>query len=123
MAETFRRSPQSDDRKGLVYIRIRALHEYVASSDEQGRGARMIIRRAHEMVGGDLGAGLSRRPEAGNALLSVRTQVADYALDAERLALLCAWNGRQEVAKDGRRVFVDDDTWLAVPAASATVRI
>lgn len=83
----------------------------------------MIIRRAHEVVGGDLSAMLGRRSEAGNAILSIQTQVADYALDADRLALLCAWNGRQEVAMDSRRVFVDDDTWLAIPAAPASVRI
>ena len=84
----------------------------------------MILRRTHEMVGGDLGTGLARSADAGNAILSLRTQVADYALEDERMALLCAWNGRQEVALDGRRVFVDDDTWLTVPAAStANVRI
>ena len=53
----------------------------------------------------------------------MKTQVADYALDAERLAVLCAWNGRQEVAIDGRRVFVDDDTWMTVPAVPANVRV
>lgn len=75
------------------------------------------------MVSGDLNGGIARQADAGNAILSVQTQVADYALDAERLALLCAWNGRQEVAMEGRRVFVDDDTWLAVPASPANVRI
>ena len=75
----------------------------------------MILRRTHEMVGGDLGTGLARSAEAGNAILSLKTQVADYALEGERMALLCAWNGRQEVAMDGRRLFVDDDTWLTVP--------
>ena len=37
--------------------------------------------------------------------------------------MLCAWNGRQKVALDGRRVFVDDDTWMTVPACPANVRI
>jgi AraC family transcriptional regulator len=84
----------------------------------------MILRRTHEMVGGDLGAGLARSVDAGNAILSLKTQVADYTLDGERMALLCAWNGRQEVTLDGRRVFVDDDTWLTVPSSStANVRI
>lgn len=83
----------------------------------------MILRRTHEMVSGDLGAGVPRQLDTGNAILSVRTQVADYALDAERVAVLCAWNGRQEVALDGRRVFVDDDTWLMVPSSPASVRI
>jgi AraC family transcriptional regulator len=75
------------------------------------------------MVSGDLNGGIARQADAGNAILSVQTQVADYAVDAERLALLCAWNGRQEVAMEGRRVFVDDDTWLALPACPANVRI
>jgi AraC family transcriptional regulator len=75
------------------------------------------------MVSGDLNGGIARQADAGNAILSVQTQVADYTVDAERLALLCAWNGRQEVAMEGRRVFVDDDTWLALPACPANVRI
>jgi AraC-like DNA-binding protein len=75
------------------------------------------------MVGGNLTAGLVRQLDTGNAVLSVRTQVADYTLDADRLALLAAWNGRQEVAIDGRRILVDDDTWLAVAAGPASVRI
>jgi AraC family transcriptional regulator len=83
----------------------------------------MILRRTHELVGGDLSAGLARTLDAGNAVLSLRTQVADYTLDAERLALLCAWNGRQEVAMDGRRLAVDDDTWLIVASGPAHVRI
>jgi AraC family transcriptional regulator len=83
----------------------------------------MIFCRTHETVGDGLNAALARQSDNGHAILSLRTQVADYALDAERLALLCAWNGRQEVAVEGRRIFVDDDTWLAVPAGPANVRI
>jgi AraC family transcriptional regulator len=83
----------------------------------------MILRRTHELVGGDVNPGVARQLDTGNAILNLRTQVADYALDAERLAVLCAWNGRQEVALDGRRIFVDDDTWLMVPACPANVRI
>jgi AraC family transcriptional regulator len=84
----------------------------------------MILRRTHELTGGgDLNPGVVRQLDTGNAILNVKTQVADYALDAERLAVLCAWNGRQEVALDGRRVFVDDDTWMTVPACPANVRI
>ena len=61
----------------------------------------MILRRAHEMTGGgDLNPGVVRQLDTGNAILNVKTQVADYALDAERLAVLCAWNGRQEIALD-----------------------
>jgi AraC family transcriptional regulator len=83
---------------------------------------RMILRRAQEIIGGDLGLGLNGRRDA-TIILNVRTQVADYAIDPSRLALLCAWDGRQDVAIDGRRVFVDDDTWLLVPQVSAHVRI
>ena len=66
---------------------------------------------------------MARQLDTGNTILSVKTQVADYTLDGERFALLCAWGGRQEVALDGRRISVDDDTWLPVPAGPATVRI
>ncbi|HLS82622.1 MAG TPA: AraC family transcriptional regulator [Steroidobacter sp.] len=84
----------------------------------------MVIRKAHELAGGDLLQGpRGAAPDCGNAVLSLRTQVADYTLDSERMALLCAWNGRQEVAVEGRRLAVDDDTWLAVPMGPAHVRI
>lgn len=89
---------------------------------EVGRRVRMILRRTQEIIGGDLGLGLAGRRDS-TIILNVRTQVADYAIDPSRLALLCAWDGRQDVAIDGRRVFVDDDTWLVVPQASAHVRI
>lgn len=82
----------------------------------------MILRRAQEIVGGDLGLGQNGRQDS-TIILNVRTQVADYAIDPSRLALLCAWDGRQDIAVDGRRVFVDDDTYFLVPQASAHVRI
>ena len=56
----------------------------------------MILRRAHEMTGGGDLNPVVRQLDTGNAILNVKTQVADYALDAERLAVLCAWNGRQK---------------------------
>lgn len=95
----------------------------MGGSCEGGGEWRVIFRRTHEMVSGDLSAGLARQLDSDSAILSVSTQVADYALCAERLAVLCAWNGRQEVTMDGRRVFVDDDTWLATAAGPAGVRI
>lgn len=82
----------------------------------------MILRRTQEIVGGDLGLGAAGRRDS-TIILNVRTQVADYSIDPSRLALLCAWDGRQDVALDGRRMFVDDDTWLLVPQSSAHVRI
>lgn len=82
----------------------------------------MILRRTHELgSGGDFN--LTRPVESGNAILNLHTQAADYTLDADRVALLCAWNGRQEVALEGRRLAVDDDTWLVMPAGPAHVRI
>ena len=83
----------------------------------------MILRRAHDLVGGEWSAGVPRAVDAGNTILNLRTQAADYTIDPERLAVLCAWNGRQEVAMDGRRLAVDDDTWLIVPTGPAHVRI
>lgn len=84
----------------------------------------MILRRTHELNGGgDWGVGAARTIGSGNAILSLKAQVADYTLDPERLAVLCAWNGRQEVAMDGRRLAVDDDTWLVAPNGAAHVRI
>src|SRR4029079_3241390 len=84
----------------------------------------MILRRGHEMTGGgDLNPGVVRQLDTGNAILNVKTQVTDYTLDVSRLCALRAWNGRQEVALDGRRVFVDDDTWMTVPACPANVHI
>lgn len=82
----------------------------------------MILRRTHETIGGDLAAGLTGRHDS-TIILDVRTQVADCSLEPTRLALLCMWGGRMDVAIEGRRVFVDDDTWLAVPQTPAHVRI
>jgi AraC-like DNA-binding protein len=82
----------------------------------------MILRRTQEIIGGDLSLGLAGRHDF-TIILDVRTQVADYSIDPSRLALLCGWGGRQEVAIDGRRVQVDDDTWFLVPHTPAHVRI
>jgi AraC family transcriptional regulator len=82
----------------------------------------MIVRRTQEMIGGDLALGLAARHDS-TIILDIRTQVADYSIDPTRLALLCAWDGRMDVAIDGRRVFVDDDTWFLVPQSPAHVRI
>ena len=58
-----------------------------------------------------------------STLLHLKTDVADYNINARRLAVLCAWNGSQDVGVDGRRILVDDDTWLVVPGGPANVRI
>lgn len=79
----------------------------------------MIVRRTHELQAGELAG----RPQNGALILDLHTQAADYAVDAGRFALLCAWNGCQDVAVEGRRILVDDDTWLIVPAGPANVRI
>ncbi len=79
----------------------------------------MIVRRTHELQGGILSA----RPGSDSVILDLNTQVADYAIDGRRLALLCAWNGWQEVGIEGRRVLVDDDSWMLVPSAPASIRI
>lgn len=83
----------------------------------------MILRRTQEIVSGDLSAALARQPSTENTVVSLQTQVADYTLDGARFALLSAWGGRQEVTMDSRRIAVDDDTWLPIPAAPVTVRI
>lgn len=74
------------------------------------------------MIGTDLALTLAGRHET-TIILDVRTQVADFAIDPTRLALVSAWGGRVDVAIEGRRVFVDDDTWLLVPQVPAHVRI
>ena len=82
----------------------------------------MIVCNLHETVGGNLDATQWHRSE-DTSILNFHTQVADYVIGPSRMALLCAWNGRQEVTADGRRMAVDDDTWLLVPSDSASVRI
>ncbi len=79
----------------------------------------MIVRRTHEIQASEL----SGRPENGVLILDLHTQAADYGIDARRCALLCAWNGCQDVSVDGRRILVDDDTWLMLPSGPANVRI
>lgn len=73
---------------------------------------------------GPIGSSLSHaHEESGNLIYTTRAQVEDYVLADGRMAVLCAWNGRQEVSLDGRRVVVDDDTWLAIPNGAASVRV
>lgn len=79
----------------------------------------MIVRRAHEIQGGVLAA----QPGNGTVIFSLHTQAADYSIDSRRLAVVCAWGGRQEVGIDGRRILVDDDTWMVVPSGPASIRI
>jgi AraC family transcriptional regulator len=79
----------------------------------------MILRTAPGLTG----SSFTPREEAGNVVYSTRAQVEDYVLAGQRMALLCAWNGRQEVNLEGRRIVVDDDTWLLLPNGSANVRV
>lgn len=79
----------------------------------------MIIRRAqeiHTIVSSEVSSDSS-------TLLHLKTDTADYNINTQRLAVLCAWNGSQEVGVDARRILVDDDTWLVVSGAPASVRI
>lgn len=78
-----------------------------------------IVRRVHEIQGGVLAA----HPVSGTVLLNLQAQAADYSIDGRRLAVVCSWNGRQEVGVDGRRIVVDDDTWLTIPSGAATVKV
>ncbi len=80
----------------------------------------MIVRRTHEILSG---APLTRAGSDDSIILDVNTQSLDYMLDGRRLALLCAWNGSKEVSIDGRRLTVDDDTWLLAPNTPAGVKI
>lgn len=82
----------------------------------------MIIRRSRESMSNGL-AKDRIHPDTGHAILSLRTRAADYSLGCGRLALLCAWNGRQDICAAGRRVCVDDDTWLVMSDGAADVRI
>jgi AraC family transcriptional regulator len=82
----------------------------------------MIVCNLNEMVGGNLDVAQWRRSD-DTTILNLHTQVADYVIAPSRMALVCAWNGRQEVNTDGRRIWVDDDTWLLMPAESASVRV
>ena len=81
----------------------------------------MILRRTHEMTGGGDLESWRGPADTGNA---TQREDASGGLRSMPSAWPCsAWNGRQEVALDGRRVFVDDDTWMTVPACPANVRI
>jgi len=82
----------------------------------------MIIRRTQDIPGSGLGTSRNAA-EGASAILNLTTRAAEYSLDGSRLALVSAWQGRQEVALDGRRILVDDDTWLAVPTTAATIRV
>lgn len=81
----------------------------------------MILRTASSLVSGTVG--FAPRDQPGNLVYTTRSQVEDYVLAGQRMALLCAWNGRQEVSFEGRRLTVDDDTWLTMPHGAANVRV
>lgn len=83
----------------------------------------MIIRRTQDIPGGGLGGSRPGSPDGAASILSIATKAAEYSLDGSRLALVTAWQGRQEVVLDSRRILVDDDTWLAVPMTAATIRV
>lgn len=83
----------------------------------------MILRRITELNNGAVDAQLIERCGDGNIIINLQTQMATFTIDAGRPALFCAWQGRQEVTVENRRLIVDDDTWLATIAAPATVRI
>lgn len=82
----------------------------------------MIIRSSQEIhtVVSTEGAA---EPSEGSVILHIQGEQADYTIEPRRMALLCAWNGSQDVGADGRRVLVDDDTWLVVPCGPANVKI
>lgn len=80
----------------------------------------MIVRRTHELQNG---AAPARLGTDDSVILDLTTQSIDFTLDGRRLALLCAWNGSEEVSVDGRRIMVDDDTWMLAPAGPVSVRI
>jgi AraC family transcriptional regulator len=80
----------------------------------------MILRTTPGLNGSSLALA---HEESGNVIYTSRAQVEDYVLAGERMALLCAWSGRQEVNLESRRLVVDDDTWLVVPSGAATVRV
>ncbi len=80
----------------------------------------MIVRRTQELQDSTLAA------RAGNedcVIVDLNTQAVDYTLDGRRHALLSAWHGSEEVAVDGRRIVVDDDTWLLSSGGPLSVRI
>ena len=83
----------------------------------------MIIRRTQDIPGGGLGTNRHTSSDGAASILNIATKTADYSLDGSRLAVIGAWQGRQEVVLDGRRVLVDDDTWLAVPTTAAAIRV
>ena len=47
-----------------------------------------------------------------NCLIAARTRRAEYPLYQQRLSIKCAWGGAEDYFIDGRRVAVDDDTFL-----------
>lgn len=82
----------------------------------------MIVRRTQDIIHGDVAAAVRDRDD-GVLIFDLRTRAAELELAPTRVAVLCAWGGRMEVTLQGRRVCVDDDTWLPLPLVPAHVRI
>jgi AraC family transcriptional regulator len=74
----------------------------------------MIVRRVGELAAEQPRGGRFGRSDSTNVIVSLRTSSADYTLDGGRLTVMCAWRGREDAAFEGRRLAIDDDSWLAL---------
>jgi AraC family transcriptional regulator len=49
-----------------------------------------------------------------NCLIAARTKQAEYPLYQQRLSIKAAWGGREDYFVDGRRLAIDDDTFMVL---------
>jgi AraC family transcriptional regulator len=85
----------------------------------------MIVRRIEERaVGTDAGRTVLAEKSNENLIVCLKTRDSQYCIPGGRLIVRSAWGGREETCFEGRRVFVDDDAWLAMcPGSPVTCRI
>src|ERR1700704_3268691 len=62
--------------------------------------------------GANEGPWLSSRWGRENCIVSARSRHCEYPLFQQRLSIKAVWGGREECFIDGRRISLDDDTFL-----------
>jgi AraC family transcriptional regulator len=72
----------------------------------------MILRQMPELADGPFRDWFYQHWGRENCVISARTRYAEYPLYQQRLSIKAAWGGTEDYFIDGRRVAVDDDTFM-----------
>ncbi len=77
----------------------------------------MILREIAASWGSSSGPWFSTRWSQENCIVCARTRHCEYPLSQQRLCIKAVWGGREDCFIDGRRVSIDDDTFIILGEA------